>query len=201
MKTRRIMCPSVTKENKGENQRIINQSFHDVTRCVSFYVSKKKKKNDRKNNEWEKERKLQTKKVGEPKSGRESEMSAGRKERGRDSEKKKSIFLHGLEWQQRTQRRPSGWTGYPGSGLGLPEIQKKKESNKKMATMFAQNRVPGDGFGLIYILRSRWLAECGCPLPKIPPNTPTPSPAIRNEIKMIKEKREEFIKLNEFNAH
>lgn len=39
---RRIMCPSVTKENKGENQRIINQSFHDVTRCVSFYVSKKK---------------------------------------------------------------------------------------------------------------------------------------------------------------
>lgn len=38
------MCPSVTKENKGENQRIINQSFHDVTRCVSFYVSKKKKK-------------------------------------------------------------------------------------------------------------------------------------------------------------
>lgn len=36
------MCPSVTKENKGENQRIINQSFHDVTRCVSFYVSKKK---------------------------------------------------------------------------------------------------------------------------------------------------------------
>jgi len=40
------MCPSVTKENKGENQRIINQSFHDVTRCVSFYVSKKRKNNE-----------------------------------------------------------------------------------------------------------------------------------------------------------
>lgn len=51
---RRIMCPSVTKGNKGENQRIINQSFHDVTRCVSFYVSKKKnprrKRKTRKNN-------------------------------------------------------------------------------------------------------------------------------------------------------
>jgi len=31
----------------------------------------------------------------------------------------------------------------------------KKESIKKMATMFAQSRALGNGFGLIYILWSR----------------------------------------------
>lgn len=80
------MCPSVTKENKGENQRIINQSFHDVTRCVSFYVSKKKEKTTserKKENYTKKERR---------KAGRESEMRANQREM-----ENKSIFLPEFE--------------------------------------------------------------------------------------------------------
>jgi len=148
MKTRRIMCPSVTKENKGENQRIINQSFHDVTRCVSFYVSKK-----RKNNEWEKEIKFRKK------WGKRKPAEKAKRERARGRKKRKVSFCTGLtdsyagsEVQVDEQDiRDQGWV------RGNP----KKESIKKMATMFAQSRALGNGFGLIYILRSRWLAECG----------------------------------------
>lgn len=40
-RTVRTSVVSVTKQRariRAKNQRIINQSFHDVTRCVSFYV-------------------------------------------------------------------------------------------------------------------------------------------------------------------
>lgn len=164
---RRIMCPSVTKENKGENQRIINQSFHDVTRCVSFYVSKKKnprrKRKTRKNNT----RSHSHSHFQSPRKESEKQQKYKKTRREKIEQEKKEKYLFAWVWQTQRQIRRGDVDGDArGRGMNCEAWAVPRKWRQ-----YLLKDAP------IYILRSCWLAECeGRTQRPVPLAGPDPNP-------------------------